>query len=103
MPEVEEDLVYFDELEGIYYDRNGNPIEFNPDDFIIEEMDGTDEIFKTVSERPKSAMPTPSTHSRTLSEYNENKRRKLRARKAKKKSGVQSQAGSKASGTSYIS
>ena len=66
-------------------------------------MDGGDDIFKTVSERPKSAMPTPSTHSRTLSEYNENKRRKLRAKKAKKKPAGQSEAGSGVSGTTYIS
>ena len=82
---AEGDVVYFDEQEGIYYDSNGNPINFNPEDFIIEDLE-SGEVFQTLNERPKSAMPTPSTHSRTLSEDGAgNKRRKLKARKAKKK------------------
>jgi len=31
-------LIYLDEQTGLYYDSLGNLIEFNPDDFIIEEV-----------------------------------------------------------------
>ena len=34
--EDEDDIVYFDEAEGLYYDASGNLLEFNPDDYIIE-------------------------------------------------------------------
>ena len=33
----EGELIYLDEETGLYYDQNGDLIEFNPDDFIIEE------------------------------------------------------------------
>lgn len=39
MPE----LIYFDEQTGLYYDSAGNLIEFNPDDYIIEEYAGDGE------------------------------------------------------------
>jgi hypothetical protein len=31
-------LIYLDEETGIYYDAAGNKIEFNPDDYLIEEL-----------------------------------------------------------------
>ena len=35
--EEEGELIYLDQETGLYYDRHGNLIEFNPDDYIIEE------------------------------------------------------------------
>lgn len=32
----QEEIIYFDEIEGIYYDQNFNQIEFNPEDYMIE-------------------------------------------------------------------
>ena len=62
------DLIYLDEETGIYYDKLGNPIEFNPDDFVIEEVldaDGPPDIMVTLpapSEvRPKSSVSRPKS------------------------------------------
>ena len=32
------ELIYFDEQTGLYYDQLGNLIEFNPEDYIIEDQ-----------------------------------------------------------------
>lgn len=68
MPE----LIYFDEQTGLYYDSVGNLIEFNPDDYIIEEYldgEGPPDINMTLqvapsqvgSERPKSSYSRPKS------------------------------------------